>query len=48
MNTLKEVIFAGSDFHEFHEFWAILRKLILTKFLAKMHSQKVVLAKNTK
>ena len=48
IHSLKEEIFTGSNSHEFHEFWAILRKLIPAKFLAKTNLQKLILAKNTK
>ena len=38
----------GSNFSEFHEFWANSRKLIPPNVLAMANSQKLILAKNAK
>ena len=46
--TLKEVIFAGSNFCKFRKFWLISRKLIPAKYLAKMNSWKLIFTENTK
>ena len=47
-NYLKRSNFARNNFRKFSKFWVILRKLIPAKFLARMNSWKLILAKNTK
>ena len=46
--ALKEVIFAGNNFPKFREFWAILPKLIVAKYLARTNPRKLIITKNTK